>query len=99
MKKKTRITYELRLPVYKQGDDLAFQLKERKTNKQALQHQAALYRTATLMLEAVAAFPGVNKLKFNADCHVIWVTGPKKILERLAADGYLERIEEEDFDE
>jgi hypothetical protein len=92
--------YELRLPVFKQGDDLAHCIDTTKTLADALVAQAANYEIAAAMcrrLASVAAEDGVSSI--FADTHVIYVEGVEERLRSLVLENVLtvdEDAEDED---
>lgn len=88
---------ELRLPFFKQGDDLAQRL-DRMDNISALKDYAdALENAATTLREVAEGVRDAEEVKITADTHFISVEGPDDILEPLVERGLL--MVEEDYEE
>ena len=87
--------YEVELPVYKRGDDLAYQLRHNASISAALRAQIDNYRRAAEILEKIASDPDVERLGLYADCHLIQLSGPKAALTRLARAKVIEKVAHE----
>jgi hypothetical protein len=93
------IWYEIQLPVYKQGDDLARAMNKHVGNvATAFLEQAWCYATAANTLSAIAHHPRAKELNIAAQSHSITVEGPRDLLEELAAKELIQR-HEDDSDE
>lgn len=80
-------SYELSLPVFKQGDDLGEQIRKNETLKEAFEAQAALYDEASKRCLRMAEV--AEELEVDADCHMISVRGPMKLLNKLVKEKLL----------
>lgn len=91
-------TYELNLPVYKRGDDLAHQLEQVKGDvAKALTNQAAWYDEAAAMCRKLAEVATANpEITIDADTHMICVSGPEDVLTGLVDSELLSVREWED---
>lgn len=90
------IWYEIQLPVYKQGDDLAGAINKHDGNlSKAFLEQAWCYLTAANTLSAIANHPRIGELKIEAMTHSITVEGPTDLLEELAEKELIERHEDD----
>jgi hypothetical protein len=78
------IWYEIQLPVFKQGDDLAYALDKCGGDViRGLLNQARSYYKAGAMLAALAAHPRVAELTITGDTHSVDVEGPQDLLDEL----------------
>lgn len=94
------IWYELVLPVYKQGTDLACCVQECDgDNVAALKMAAARYWKADDMLRTLMKHPRVSELAFSADGHSISVDGPPDLLNELTERELLTRFEDSEASE
>jgi hypothetical protein len=93
-------TYELQLPVFKQGDDLGHQISEAKTLPEAFEAQASSYDLAAAMCRRMAAVVKEDpSLTVDACTHTIWLDGPKEKLDTLVEEGLLSVMDFGDDDE
>lgn len=77
--------YDLHLPVFKQGDDLAAHLREGLDSKAALEALAHRYEVAAERCRGLAAVAGeCAEVSVEGDTHVITVVGPFERLDALA---------------
>lgn len=89
------IRYEICLPVFKQGDDLAYALDKYDGDVvRGLLNQARSYYKAGEALVAVAAHPRAAELTITADTHSIDVEGPQELLDELVARGLVVKHDE-----
>lgn len=77
---------ELRLPIFKQGDDLGEHWRTEKDTKAALLAYAKRLRAATSMVERLAKHAVEIE---QADTHYILVSGPGRVIRGLIEDGLL----------
>ncbi len=91
-------SYTLDLPVFKKGDDLHHQIEEHKGDlKAALLVQSALYtEAARLCMKLAEAASKHMGMEIQADTHMIFVEGPKDVLDALVKE---EILTVEDFDD
>jgi hemoglobin-like flavoprotein len=91
-------SYELRLPVFKQGDDLNHQIGAHPQDlSAALVSQAENYTEAARLCQRLAAVVKKRpELQIDACTHHIGVDGPTDLLEALVEEGVLESEEIED---
>jgi hypothetical protein len=83
-------TYELVLPVFKQGDDLADELdKANGDSGRALEAMAERYRRAAQACEDLAV--STHVVTVTGDTHCIDVEGPRETLDALHQEGLLHR--------
>lgn len=89
--------YELALPYFKKGDDMSHCLESASTLQDALEMHASMMDDAAKIIRCFAlAIKDVDGIEINADTHMIQVSGPKDILDKLAGD---EILYAEDFDD
>lgn len=92
--------YELHLPVFKQGDDLAHHLANEETVADAFEALAGQYDAAAALCRRMAGLareaPG---LEVHADTHHIGVHGPVERLDALVVEGVLQREEDDPDDD
>jgi|ERR1043165_1619250 hypothetical protein len=81
-------TAELRLPIFKQGDDLAEHLQQEKGTKAALLAYAERLKDATSLLETLAKHAEWLVIE-QADTHFILVSGPAALIHSLVEEGVL----------
>ena len=96
-------TYELALPVFKQGDDLHSQIEHAKGNlSEAFKAQAEAYEEAARLCKRMAEVSTQHSISVEANTHVIIIEGPESVLEALEKEEVL-RVQdygdEEDSDE
>jgi hypothetical protein len=102
MRMRKSYTGELHLPVFKQGDDLAFCLRQTKTQGDALRRYAEQLRAAATMCEIVADCCDTHReIEIDADTHYIGVTGPWNVIHDMIRRDLLSESpdEEEDAEE
>ncbi len=99
-------SYELHLPVFKQGDDLSHSIQETKSLQEAFEKQAECYKLASDICLKISETIKNHEENINvvADTHYIGISGPTDILEKLVEDGTLDEEEndeddDDDFDE
>lgn len=83
MPRAKRLSYDLVLPVYKQGTDLAMLLEHHSDPAKAVLAQAAAYEEAAAVMRRLATLlqsQHGRKLTVDADTHCITVTGPENML-------------------
>jgi len=90
-----QVTYELRLPFHKQGDDLAKLLEEGTTTTAALEKYAEVMDASANILRQVAERTKGQRIEISADAHVVTIRGSKNVLSPLADDGLLHELEDE----
>ena len=89
--------YEVLLPVYKQGDDLAKEIRVHGGDvKEALLSQAKHYDEAARRLRAIARHNRVTELSFQAMTHSIDVEGPRDLLEELSEKNLVIRHDDDE---
>ena len=89
-------SYELWLPVYKQGDDLAEQLQKHQGDcRAALVAQAECYEKAAVTCRELAAVD-LSDITFSAQTHSITWEGPEERLKQLVKRGLLQTVEWEE---
>lgn len=94
-------TYDLHLPVFKQGDDLAHHLNANNGHPiKAFLDMAEQYKSAAEICQTVAntlsKVKNINSVKVDADTHCIWVYAKEKDVASLIKK---EILVEENFDE
>ena len=83
-------TYELHLPYFRTGDDLAYHMRESPTIPEALARHAEQLESAAAILRRLASVAvDTPSMTILADCHYIGVMGPEKELAGLVADEIL----------
>lgn len=81
---------ELRLPYYKQGDDLAHWLEKLEDPVASLRaHAEQMDAAASVLRQASNAIAG-HQVEVHADTHVIQISGPDELIDRLVESGVLE---------
>lgn len=92
-------SYNIHLPYFKQGDDLAHYLDEYKNNIEALRaHSLALAygaRQLNEIADILSEFPSADVV-FSTGAHMISIEAPNKVINKLLKK---ELIKEEDWDE
>jgi hypothetical protein len=93
--------YDLHLPVFKQGDDLAHHLERNKDNPiHAFRDLAAQYECAAKICKDVAkvlaTIKSISDVEVQADTHFIGVSAPEKYVRSLVEQ---EILVEENYDE
>ena len=92
--------YDLPLPVFKQGDDLAHHLASERTVADAFEALAQQYDAAAAACRRMAGVAReVPDLHVHADTHHIGVHGPVDRLDALVAEELLQREEFDDDEE
>jgi hypothetical protein len=76
-------TVTLSLPYYKQGDDLYHYLKKTESKEDALELHAQFMDVAAKQLRAVKEVVAGKNVEFEADTHMIIITGDDKVLDEL----------------
>jgi hypothetical protein len=79
---------ELKLPIFKQGDDLAQHLQDKKDTRAAMLAYAERMKTAASILEKLAEH-GDRVAIEEADTHFILVSGPASLIRQLIDKGLL----------
>lgn len=101
MEKKTMSSAEISLPYFKQGDDLRQELESNSTILNALESHAQSMDCAARMLreikEMIADF--VSEVEIQADTHMIEVSGPPTVIEKLIAANLAYKFDDEEFDD
>src|SRR5262245_66688115 len=92
--------YELHLPVFKQGDDLAHQIESLGDDlRAAFEAQATNYDEAARLCRRMAGVAAeVPELEIEASTHMIEVGGPEGQLQKLVDEGVLVVNDYEDAD-
>lgn len=94
------IWYELSLPVYKQGDDLAHAINKHVDElAAAFREQAAAYEWASGVMSVIANHPRVAELQIAAMAHSITVDGPEDLLVELCERKLIQRFEDNSDEE
>ena len=89
--------YSLFLPVFKQGDDLAYHLnKNPDDNAKAFIGLAEQYEEAAKQCRRVAGVLAETEAEVGADCHFIGVSGDEQALAGLVADNLLQLEPDQD---
>jgi hypothetical protein len=89
------IRYEICLPVFKQGDDLALAIDRCDGDvTRALLLQAENYAQASMQLIKIAASLHASELTITADTHTIDIEGPRELLDELVARGLVVKYDE-----
>jgi len=94
-------SYELHLPVFKQGDDLSWQIKEAEGDlPEAFKAQAEVYEEAARLCRFMSEETKKHPLRVEAGTHMIVVEGAEEVLEALVKEGALitEEFEDEDIE-
>ena len=97
--------YELWLPYFKQGSDLAHCLEECKNeprpNAEAMLMHADSLEEAARMLKALAVYAVEHEMDIHADTHHIGIEMDEEIGNKLVEEGLLnfDPFEEEEWDE
>jgi hypothetical protein len=97
--------YDLTLPVFKQGSDLAGHLhgregQEEHSPRDAFEAMARQYDEAAAQCRRMAGVAAeIPELRVNADAHHIGVNGPAQRLDALVVEGLLSVSPDEEFDE
>jgi len=90
------IWYEICLPVYKQGDDLASAIKEGGGDIiRGMRLQAGHYESASSILSTLSSHSRIHELEINASSHCITVEGPEDLLVELAEQKLIYKMEDE----
>lgn len=96
-------TAEIRLPYFKQGDDMhnCLVIENNKINARAsIENHINLLRAAIDKLDKIKnMLPENSDFQISADTHCIEITGDKNIIERLEANGLVNIEEDLDDDE
>jgi len=74
---------EIHLPYFKQGDDLNHHLSQCSTVEEALEAHAQQLECAAAILRKVKEIVAGQAVKFDADTHMIQVSGQDAIIEAL----------------
>lgn len=92
---------EIHLPYFKQGDDLNHHLSQCSTVEEALEAHAQQLEYAAVILRKVKEMVAGQGVKFDADTHMIQVSGQDAIIEALIDAKYASRSfgEDEEYDE
>jgi hypothetical protein len=93
---------EIHLPYFKQGDDLNHHLSQCSTVEEALEAHAQQLEYAAVILRKVKEMVAGQGVKFDADTHMIQVSGQDAIIEALIDAKYASRSfgeDEEDEDD
>lgn len=97
---KANKTFELNLPVFKQGDDMAHCLSQARTVKKAFEMQAENYEEAARICRKMAGIASEErKLKVDADTHIISLFGPTERLLALEKEGVVRSYEWDEDDD
>ena len=88
--------YCLELPYFKKGDDLSHYLSETKSVSEAFLMHAEALEAGAAMCRRMAEFP---ELEVQADCHMIDISGPQEILDKLVAEDVLSIVDWGDDEE
>jgi hypothetical protein len=80
--------YEVHLPVFKQGDDMAWHLEENDNNPvKSFQGLADQYLSAAKQCNQISEFLAMagdlSDVSVDADTHCIWLSAPEKMVEPL----------------
>lgn len=87
-------SYELHLPVWKQGDDLSASIDAANGNvAEGFKNQAETYEMAASMCRKMASVAVEHKLEVYADTHHIGIDGPEDILEKLVKEDVLDTFD------
>jgi hypothetical protein len=93
-------SYELHLPVFKQGDDLAFHLKGKTKPADAFLRLAKQYEGAAEICRRVAGrLKEIPKVTVDAGTHMILIDGPEEALVGLVKDKILAVVESDGGEE
>jgi hypothetical protein len=90
------IWHELRLPVFKQGDDIAHSISSAGSVRDGLLDQAGNYTAAAATLIRIAACKRLDELTITGNTHTIDVEGPEDLLEELVEQGLIVKCDDED---
>lgn len=92
---------EIHLPYFKQGDDLNHHLLQCSTVEEALEAHAQQLEYAAGILRKVKEMVAGQSVTFDADTHMIQVSGQDAIIEALIDAKYASRPfgEDEEYDE
>ncbi len=88
---RTRRDATIHLPYYKQGDDLGHFLSNSETVNEALRSHADMLVGAAEMLRQIAEVIGTEDVDIDADTHMIYIAGPKKVIDSLKRAGLAEK--------
>lgn len=87
-----KMTYEVRLPCFKQGDDLAHALGQHPGDLPGgFEAQAQAYDECARLCRRLAGLASEVSLEVQADTHMIMVSGPHERLQPLMDEGVLTR--------
>jgi hypothetical protein len=89
---------DIRLPYFKQGDDLHWFLKDNPPKK-ALLLDAEMLEFAAKQLRRISKIISNRSVSFQADTHHIGVSGPAKVIDNLIALKLAEKPAWEDEEE
>ena len=83
---------EIHLPYYKQGDDLGHFLENAGGIPEALEQHALMLEDAASILRKVKEIlvPFAGAVEFQADTHMIWVSGSEDAIKALVDAGVAE---------
>jgi hypothetical protein len=92
---------DIHLPYFKQGDDLAHHLSQCATVEEALEAHAQQLEFAAEILRNVKQMVAGQNVRFDADTHMIHVSGPDAIIDALIDAKYGSRPfdEEDEYEE
>lgn len=92
---------DIHLPYFKQGDDLHHHLEHCETVEEALEAHARQLDHAAQILRNVREMIAGQGVSFDADTHMIQVSGPDEIIEALIDAKYASRPwhEEDEYEE
>jgi hypothetical protein len=83
-------TASINLPYYKQGDDLAEHLAETDSVAKAIEDHAERLTFARDQLLAIKDIVAGQPVTIDAGAHIIWLTGPATVVDKLVALGLAE---------
>lgn len=91
-------TYDLFLPVFKQGSDFQHHVDENRGDPIAsFKGLAEQYKCAAEICEMIAntfsKSKNLKSIEVNGDTHCIWITAPKKVVMPLLKEGILSKQE------
>lgn len=101
MPKKTLLSAEISLPYHKQGDDLGQYLRGNSSILKALEAHARNMDFAAKMLRDIKEMiaDSVSEVRIDADTHVIEISGPPPVIEKLITAKLAYKVDDEFDDE
>lgn len=93
-------SYEVWLPYFKQGSDLYRHIESSETLEKGLRSHALAMKAAEEQLSGIADIvKDYSSAHIDADTHMIRISGPQEMLDRLLAEDLINVVNYEDDEE